>query len=371
MLNRTVLVTALCAVVPALAAQTDPAKPAPAGDSHQMPDPKHPEHEALKQYVGTWHCKMQMPAMPGVPGMEKPQECDVTETGELLCNGIWLKWTSEGTMGGQPCEGLWLVGYDPFAKKYTSFCLSSHESGVSELDGKHDAKTKAWSWSGKGPHGTVTSDITWKDADTMVETVRMTPPGASEPVTMTMTRQRSKTAPASASRGGAGKPTTNAAIAAEQQQLLKMVGEWDAVVKMSMDPSQPPSEEKGTERVTPVCDGRYVWSDFRGSMMGMPMEGHCVIGYDEKAKEYVSYWFDSMSPTWAKSTGRSGSDAKALSLQGRFVCPMGTPMTMKEVMTWKGADTRQAQMEFSGEQGTQKMEINYVRKGGQAKKADK
>jgi hypothetical protein len=150
-----------------------------------------------------------------------------------------------------------------------------------------------------------------------------------------------------------------------------MVGEWDAVVKMSMDPSQPPSEEKGTERVTSLCDGRYVWSDFRGSMMGAPMEGHCVIGYDESAKEYVSYWFDSMSPTWAKSTGRSGSDSKALSLQGRFVSPMGTPMTMKEVMTFEGNDNRQAQMEFSGEQGTQKMEISYARKGGQAKKADK
>jgi hypothetical protein len=362
MQNHVVLVAALCAATPFVQAQNDPAK-------HEMPNPKHAEHEALKQYVGTWQCKMQMPAMPGVKGMEKPTECDLTETGELLCNGLWLKWSSDGVMGGEPCQGLWLVGYDPFGKKYTSFCLSSHESRPSELAGSHDAKTKAWSWSGECETGSITSTVTWKDADTMVEVVRMTPPGATEPQTMTITRQRSKTAAASASRSGGADPVAQADLAAEQKDLLRLVGDWDAVVKMAIDPAQPPSEEKGTDRVRSICGGRYVWSDFHGKMMGQPFEGHCVVGYDTNAKEYVSYWFDSMSPTWAKTTGNG--DAKSLTLQGRFLCPMGTPMTMNEVMTWKDADTRQAQMEFSGEQGSQKMEITYRRKAGKADKAGK
>jgi len=372
MQNHAVLVAALCAATPLLCAQDDAAKPKPAGAAQQAtPNPKHAEHEALKQMVGTWHCKMQMPAMPDVKGMEEPTECEATETGELLCNGLWLKWSSDGTMGGDACQGLWLVGYDPFAKKYTSFCISSHESGVSELDGSYDVKTKAWTWNGQCEQGAISSTVTWKDPDTMVEVVRMTPPGAKEPQTMTITRHRSKTVAASVSRGAADPAAAHASLTAEQKSLLRNVGVWDAVVKTAMDPTQPPSEEKGTERVTPICLGRYVWSDFRATMMGQPFEGHCVVGYDASAKQYVSYWFDSMSPTWAKTTGEAGDASQALNLQGRCLCPRGTPMTVKETVSWKDPDTRHALMEFTGEPGTQRIEITYRRQGGKAEKAGK
>jgi len=349
----------LCAATPFVRAQDE-------GVTHTMPDPKHAAHEALSQYVGTWHCKMTVPAMPGQQGMEEPTEYEVTETGELLCNGIWLKWTSECVSNGKVVQGLWLVGYDPFAKKYTSFCLDGENGMTAELDGSYDASKKSWSWSGKSEMGSMTSEVTLEDADTMVEVVRMTPHGASEPITMTMTRKRAKTAAASASRGAHAIP---ADLPAEQKELLKLVGEWDAVVKMAVDPTQPASEEKGSERVTAVCNHRFVWSDFRGTMMGQPFEGHCVIGFDPVNKQYVSYWFDSMSPTWSKSTGKSS--AENLTLEGSFLCPLGTPMTMKEVITWKDADTREARMEFSGEHGTQKLEVTYRRKGGAGDKADK
>lgn len=373
MRNHAVLVAALCAASPLLLAQESAEKRDPPGAArHELPNPKHAEHEALKEFVGTWYCKMVMPAMPGIPGMEKPTECEATETGELLANGLWLKWRSEGTMGGQPSQCLWLVGYDPFAKKYTSFCISNHESRPSELDGSYDAKAKAWSWSGQSEQGAISSAITWKDADTMVEVVRMTPPGASEPQTMTITRQRSKAAAASAARGNAtGHDASQAGPTAEHKELLRTVGDWDAVLKTAIDPTQPPTEAKGTERVSAICGGRYTWSDFHGTMMGQPFEGHAVIGYDEAAKQYVSYCFDSTSPTWARTTGKIDGTSRALSLQGQCLCPLGTPMTMKEVLTWKDADTRHVNVEFSGKMGTQKMELTFVRKSGKAEKAKK
>ncbi len=61
------------------------------------PNPKTAAHAALAQFVGTWQTHSAMAAMPGVPGMEQASEWDGTDHGELICNGLWLKMTSEGT----------------------------------------------------------------------------------------------------------------------------------------------------------------------------------------------------------------------------------------------------------------------------------
>ena len=80
----------------------------------------------------------------------------------------------------------------------------------------------------------------------------------------------------------------------EHQELMRTVGLWDATIRMKMAPDAPWEEEKCTERVTAICGGKWFWSDFEGHMMGMPFEGHSLVGFDTAKSKYVSYWFDSI-----------------------------------------------------------------------------
>jgi hypothetical protein len=97
-------------------------------------------------------------------------------------------------------------------------------------------------------------------------------------------------------------------------------------------------------------------------MMGMPFEGHGLIGYDPKTSKYNGFWIDSMSPVHAHTTGTFDAAKKAYLLEGKSADPMGNPMQIKEVLTWKDDNTRVLQMEFKGADGTSTMEIAYKRK---------
>src|SRR5690606_12572898 len=148
----------------------------------------------------------------------------------------------------------------------------------------------------------------------------------------------------------------------QDEGLHRAIGQWDATMKMAMDPSQPAMEVKGAESVRPICNGNYTWSDFTASMMGMPFEGHAIVGWDEANECYVSYWIDSMMPIWLKSTGKQLENAAGVEMRGKGTDGEGNEMTTREVVTWKGDDERHLKMEFTTEQGTQTMEIVYVRK---------
>ena len=152
MQKQLILVAALLAATPALFAQDDGAKKADAAQQG-MPDPKVAEHDVLKSLAGTWECTVRTPAMPGVPGMEQASTSTAVENAELLCNGMWLTSSISGTFGGQPFEGLWLVGYDPQQKSYTSLWLDNHEATPCPMQGTYDAKTKTWTWSGNSSKG--------------------------------------------------------------------------------------------------------------------------------------------------------------------------------------------------------------------------
>jgi hypothetical protein len=340
---------AFCAILPALSAQggTEPKSP-------EMPDPKHKEHDVLKALAGHWELSLKMEAMPGVPGMEKPTESKGSEHAELICNGLWLKTVSDGTYNGKPFQGVWLAGYDPFRKQYSGIWVSSddQECGACTMDGSYDPATKTWTWTGMTPHGEMRSTMVFKDADTSVETCYMKTPDGKEAKCMEMTRKRSRTPAAVEATATAAK------LSKEYEILHNDIGDWEATVKCS----EAPAEEKATERVASICNGRWLWSDFQGSMAGAPYEGHALVGYDPKAKEYLSFWVSSMCPTFTRTAGTFDAAKQTYTLAGQTVDPTGRPATIQEILTWKDDDTRVLQMEFKCPDKTSKMEITYKRK---------
>lgn len=340
------LLTAAIAALPTLSAQEPTAAPS------APPDPKTEHHVAMKAFVGEWDCTTKT-TMPG----EEPTTSTATETVRLICNGLWLESTMSGEYGGQPFQGKWIMGYDPGAKQYVGVWVDVQSASPMTSHGSYDSKTKTWRFAGTGSMGDFTSTVKIDNPDSFVETCVCKDPSG---VTSTMEITRKRATRVAAATGASAKPV--AEPSAEHAELLRAVGEWDTVMKMTMDPSAPPLVEKGTESVVAICDGRWVWTDYRQSFMGAPFEGHALMGWDSEAEKYVSFWFDSMSPTWNPSSGTYDAAKKTFTMNGTSRDPSGKPATTREVTTWKDANTRHMKMEVTGEQGTESFEITFTRR---------
>jgi hypothetical protein len=349
MRRRAFLFAALLAATPGLPAQVE---------EMEMPNPKHEEHDALKALAGTWDCVMKMEAMPGVPGMEEPSESKGIEHAELICNGLFLKSTMSSTWNGQPFQGVWIAGYDPFKKQYGSVWVSSDEQECSAcvMTGSYAEDSETWTWSGTTPSGEMRSEFVVHGPNRTVETCYLKTPDGEETKCMeiTRTRTRSGAIPVEAAA------KTKVKLLPQQQALLDDAGDWEATMKTSFGGQE--SEEKGTESVTAICQGRWLWSDFRGSFMGAPFEGHALIGYDPTEEKCVSFWFDSTSPVPSKTSGAMPEGKKAFAMEGSCVDPMGNPMTIKQRVSRKDDDTRLVQMVFTSAEGDSTMDITYRRK---------
>jgi hypothetical protein len=328
-----------------------------AGGASQMPDPKTREHEVLKQLVGDWDCTMKMPAMPGVPGMEKPTESQAHEHADLVCGGLYVKSTIDGICNGKRFQGLFVAGYDQFQKVYTGIFVDSQDTAPATMQGTYDAGTKTWSWHGKCPQGEMRSVLVMKDADNSVENCFLKGADGKEGPAGEITRKRLKTAPPV--EAAMARAET---VAKECEILQKEVGEWDAVVKPPEVPGQPAKEENATEHVAAVCGGTWLWSDFHGTMMGQPFEGHSLFGYDGQEKKYVGWWLDSMSGLAMHTTGSFDDAKKSCTMTGNCIDGAGKPYTVKEVLTWKSDDSKQLVLDFKGENENGTMEIRYTRR---------
>ena len=351
MRNELLFVAALAAAPCLCIAQE---KKAPATDAAQMPDPKTKEHEALKNLAGDWDVTCKMSAMPGVPGMEKAQESVGTEHAELICNGLFLKSVTNSTYQGKPFQGVWIAGYDPFEKKYTSIWVCTEDEPASTGTGTYDEKTRTWSFVCSSQHGPARSTLVFKDNDNSVETCYMQGADGKETQAMELTRKRS-------TRPAAARPVEASAKAPskELEGLYDSVGTWNATVKMSASADHPANESTAVEKNTPICGGKWIWSDFIGTVMGAPFEGHGLYGYDATDKQCVSFWIDSMGATYMKTTGACDAAKKTSTLDGKCVDEKGNPINVHQVLTQTDANTRNLKMTFKGEKGTEEMDITY------------
>ncbi|GJM19619.1 MAG: hypothetical protein DHS20C14_18320 [Phycisphaeraceae bacterium] len=122
----------------------------------------------------------------------------------------------------------------------------------------------------------------------------------------------------------------------QHKMLAKSVGEWSATTWFKMDPNAPAMEGTGWMKTQPILGGRYFKSHYHmDDMMGMPFDGHALMGYDNGAGHYVSTWIDSMSTGIYSQTGTMSSDGNKLIMMGTMTGPEGEE-TMKMVSEWHG-----------------------------------
>ena len=149
----------------------------------------------------------------------------------------------------------------------------------------------------------------------------------------------------------------------QHELLASMNGDWNAKVKLWMDPSQPPTESDATTKNEMVMNGLYQRSTHTGTMMGMPFQGEAITGYDNPKKKFVSTWIDNMGSGIMMMEGNYDEKSKSMILIGTMTDPMtGNDMKVKEVMTLNSADKHTFEMFMMMDGSEMKtMEIVYTR----------
>jgi hypothetical protein len=157
--------------------------------------------------------------------------------------------------------------------------------------------------------------------------------------------------------------TTVLAPGQEQNLLKQDVGVWDATIESTMEPGGKPNVTKGSETNT-LLGSRWLISDFKGELMGLPFQGHAVMGYDPAKKKYTGTWVDSMSTNISVLEGTYDPKTKTMTSWMESPGPDGKPMKMRSTSEWKDDDTRIFTMHSPAGQGDEfaMMKITYKRR---------
>jgi hypothetical protein len=146
------------------------------------------------------------------------------------------------------------------------------------------------------------------------------------------------------------------------EMLSYKVGEWNAEVKMWMDPDQPPTISEVKTVCESILGGRYFRSIHTGEMMKMPFEGLEINGYDKLKKKFFSIWLDNMGTGVMMSEGTYDDETKTISYNGSMTGPMGNEMKVR--LTSKVIDNDNNVFEMYADMGGKEikwMEIKYTR----------
>jgi hypothetical protein len=142
-----------------------------------------------------------------------------------------------------------------------------------------------------------------------------------------------------------------------------LAGSWTTQTKEWMEPGKPPMESTGTAEMKMLLDGRFLFQEYDGQMMGQPFSGVGIDGYDNLTKKYVTAWIDTMGTGIFFMEGTAGADGKTITLRGSHPMPGGGKMTHRAV--WK-IDANNPTFEMYGAHGKEKemkfLEIIYTRK---------
>jgi hypothetical protein len=109
------------------------------------------------------------------------------------------------------------------------------------------------------------------------------------------------------------------AVGAPQQFLAKRAGEYTRVIRFVGQPG----EWKGTSKISLILGGRFIMEDNRDTVMGKPVEGIRILGYDDASKRYEMISMYTMSTGITKFTGTSADGGRTV----RAARPSAAPRT--------------------------------------------
>ena len=151
--------------------------------------------------------------------------------------------------------------------------------------------------------------------------------------------------------------------AAMHEMLAKSDGDWNTISRWWMDPAGEPMESEGTAKFEMILGGRYQKSYHTGEVMGMPMEGINLLGYDNATEEFTSIWIDNMGTGTAVAKGKYDEATQSIIMNGSMIDPM-TKKDMSFKQIYKRIDDNhqivEMYMDFDGKE-FKSMEVELIR----------
>ncbi len=152
------------------------------------------------------------------------------------------------------------------------------------------------------------------------------------------------------------------------KKLSDFAGVWETETRMWMggEGSGQPAVTKGKSEHKMILGGRFLLQEFKGEMMGMPMTGWGLTGYDNYAKKYIGIWVDDMSTVLATMEGTMDKSGTVLTMFGKMDEWMTGELgkTVKYVTRFISKDRHVFEIHDMsiGEPNTKVIEVTYMRK---------
>ena len=105
--------------------------------------------------------------------------------------------------------------------------------------------------------------------------------------------------------------------------FASLAGSWTTQTKEWMEPDKPPAESTGTAEMKMLLDGRFLYQEYNGQMMGQPFTGIGIDAYDNLTKKYVTAWMDSMGTGIFMMEGTASAGGRTITLKGSHPEPGG------------------------------------------------
>lgn len=149
----------------------------------------------------------------------------------------------------------------------------------------------------------------------------------------------------------------------QHQALAATAGKYGMKVKSWAKAGTPPMEDTGTATRTMALDGRVLVEEVSATMMGAPMTGHGMTGYDNVTGKYWATWTDSNSTGIMVAHGTC--DAKhSCTFTGTWSDAVAKgPKKARMTSKWTTPTTEVWEMRGPGKDGKEfkMMEITYTK----------
>jgi len=143
--------------------------------------------------------------------------------------------------------------------------------------------------------------------------------------------------------------------------LASFAGNWNVTSKTYMDPGQPPMESTGTAKKTMILGGRFLQEELTATMMGMPMQGLGLTGYNNTTGKMEFTWMDNFGTMMMSGSGTL--DGNTSTMMSTYMDPlMNKEAKAKLVTKLEGPDAYSFMMyEVRDGKDVLAMEAHYTR----------
>lgn len=147
--------------------------------------------------------------------------------------------------------------------------------------------------------------------------------------------------------------------------LAVRAGKFDFAGKFWMEPGAPPQAAKGVAERTLLLGGRVLQEKVTSSLMGMPLDGLGLAGFDNVSGRYWSTWNDSLSTGVRVAGGTCDATGKSCAWAGTYSDPdSGRSKPVRLELRLEGADREVLTAFEGGADGKEArtMELVYTRR---------